>query len=206
MREASAALQHDQAAVAALQKQIEVLRTQRAKAQTELTQKQAAEHQAALNFDYTTIKAPISGVVGERALRVGQYVQAGTQLMAIVPLHAVYAVANFKETQLAHVHGGEPATIAVDTFPGVAIGGRVDSLAPASGLEFALLPPDNATGNFTKVVQRIPVKIVFDDSRMAGLLHPGMSVDATIDTKTNVAADGNTSSQEANTGRRIAAR
>jgi membrane fusion protein (multidrug efflux system) len=103
--------------------------------------------------------------------------------MAVVPLHAVYVVANFKETQLAHVRGGQPVRIAVDGFPGVRITGRVDSVAPASGLEFALLPPDNATGNFTKIVQRIPVKIDLDDGALAGLLRSGMSVEPIIDTK-----------------------
>jgi membrane fusion protein, multidrug efflux system len=103
--------------------------------------------------------------------------------MAVVPLDAVYVVANFKETQLTHVRDGQPVEIKVDTFPGTTLSGHVDSLAPASGLEFALLPPDNATGNFTKIVQRIPVKIVLDNPAMAGLLRPGMSVEPTIDTK-----------------------
>jgi membrane fusion protein (multidrug efflux system) len=101
----------------------------------------------------------------------------------VVPLHAVYIVANFKETQLTHVHGGQKAEISIDTFPGITLTGRVDSLAPASGLEFALLPPDNATGNFTKIVQRIPVKILLDDDSLAGLLRPGMSVEPVIDTR-----------------------
>jgi membrane fusion protein (multidrug efflux system) len=117
-------------------------------------------------------------------LRVGQYVQAGTQLMAVVPLQAVYVVANYKETQLTDVRPGQPATLEVDTFPGEVVHGHVDSLAPASGEEFSLLPPDNATGNFTKIVQRIPVKIVIEASDpLAGLLRPGMSVEPTIDTR-----------------------
>jgi membrane fusion protein (multidrug efflux system) len=98
-------------------------------------------------------------------------------------------VANFKETQLVHVRGGEPVTIEVDGFPGVELSGRVDSLSPASGLEFALLPPDNATGNFTKIVQRIPVKIVLTDDALTGRLRPGMSVEPTIDTKATVLAE-----------------
>jgi membrane fusion protein (multidrug efflux system) len=105
--------------------------------------------------------------------------------MAIVPLEAVYISANFMETQLTAVRAGEPVTIAVDTFPGVTIHGHVDSLAPASGQQFALLPPDNATGNFTKIVQRIPVKIDVDpNDPLAGTLRPGMSVEPTIDTRT----------------------
>ena len=110
--------------------------------------------------------------------------QAGTQLMAVVPLQAVYIVANYKETQLTDVRPGQPVTIDVDTFPGAKVSGHVDSVAPASGQEFALLPPDNATGNFTKIVQRIPVKIVVDaNDPLANLLRPGMSVEPTIDTK-----------------------
>ncbi|HET7594433.1 MAG TPA: HlyD family secretion protein, partial [Stellaceae bacterium] len=123
-------------------------------------------------------------------LRVGQYVQAGTQLMAVVPLQAVYVVANFKETQLTNVRNGQSVEIEIDSFPGLTLKGHVDSLAPASGLEFALLPPDNATGNFTKIVQRIPVKIVLDrEDALAGLLRPGMSVESVIDTKATVLAE-----------------
>ena len=130
--------------------------------QAQLEHYRAAEQQARLNLGYTTITAPIDGTVGARTLRVGQYVQAGTQLMAVVPLDAVYIVANFKETQLTDVRPGQPVEISVDTFPDATIHGHVDSVAPATGLQFALLPPDNATGNFTKIVQRLPVKIVLD--------------------------------------------
>ena len=186
----SALLRRDQAGLVAAQQQSVVLETQRAKAQTQLQHNQAVRQQAALNLGYATITAPIAGTVGARSLRVGQYVQAGTQLMAVVPLQSVYVVANFKETQLTDVRGGQPATIEVDSFPGVKLTGHVDSLAPASGLEFALLPPDNATGNFTKIVQRVPVKIVLDrDSALAGLLRPGMSVESVIDTKATVLAE-----------------
>src|SRR5262249_43941123 len=122
-------------------------------------------------------------VVGARALRVGQYVQAGTPLMAVVPLLAVYVVANFKETQLARMRAGQPAAVLVDSLPGVMLRGHVDSLSPASGLEFSLLPADNATGNFVKIVQRVPVKIVLDDNPLAGRLRPGMSVEAIVDIK-----------------------
>jgi membrane fusion protein (multidrug efflux system) len=115
-------------------------------------------------------------------------VQAGTQLMAVVPLDQVYVVANFKETQLTHVRDGEPVEIEVDGFHGTRLKGHVDSLSPASGLEFALLPPDNATGNFTKIVQRVPVKIVLDDTRLRGLLRPGMSAEPVVDTKAVVLA------------------
>jgi membrane fusion protein (multidrug efflux system) len=189
LRQESAQLERGRASLVAAQRQIEVLKTQRAQAETALTHAQSAAEQAALNLGYTEVTAPISGTVGARSLRVGQFVNAGTALMAVVPLHAIYVVANFKETQLTDMRGGEPATVKVDSFPGRALHGHVDSLAPASGLEFALLPPDNATGNFTKIVQRIPVKIRLDaDEPMNGLLRAGMSVEATIDTKPTVLA------------------
>jgi membrane fusion protein, multidrug efflux system len=183
IRQKQAMLDHDTAAVGAAQKQIDVLATQLTKARATLAQQEATQHQAEFNLGYTTITAPISGTVGARTLRAGQYVQAGTQLMAVVPLQAVYVTANFKETQLTDVHAGQSVTISVDTFPGATVHGTVDSIAPASGQEFALLPPDNATGNFTKVVQRVPVKITIDPKDpLIGRLRPGMSVEPTIDT------------------------
>ncbi|GGF20645.1 hemolysin secretion protein D [Aliidongia dinghuensis] len=183
LHQQEAQLQGNRAGLVAAEKKLDVLATDRASAVAQLAHAQAVEHQAELNLSYTVITAAVDGTVGSRSLRVGQYVQAGTQLMAVVPLHAVYIVANYKETQLTHVRDGQSATVEIDTFPGVKLRGHVDSLAPASGLEFALLPPDNATGNFTKIVQRIPVKIVLDDPALAGLLRPGMSVEPTIDTK-----------------------
>jgi membrane fusion protein (multidrug efflux system) len=184
IRQKTATLQHDSTGIAAAEKQIGILQAQLAQAEATLAQQQAMEHQAELNLSYTAITAPVDGTVGVRTLRVGQYVQAGTQLMAVVPLQGVYITANYKETQLTDVRPGQLVTIHVDTFPGAKVHGHVDSLAPASGQEFALLPPDNATGNFTKIVQRIPVKIVVDkDDPLAGLLRPGMSVEPTIDTK-----------------------
>ena len=181
--EKQAAVQGSRAGLVAAQKKIDVLTTERAQLVAQVGRDQAIAHQAELNLSYTTITAPVDGTVGARSLRVGQYVQAGSQLMAVVPLHAVYVVANFKETQLTYVRQGQPVDVEVDTFPGVKLHGHVDSLSPASGLEFALLPPDNATGNFTKIVQRIPVKIVFDNTDLVGLLRSGMSVTPTIDTK-----------------------
>ncbi|MDR3510738.1 MAG: HlyD family secretion protein [Caulobacteraceae bacterium] len=184
VQEKSAGLSRLVAAAATARQQVAILKTQHDLAQAQLGRAQAALHQAQLNVSYATIVAPIDGTVGARTVRVGQYVQAGTQLMALVPLQRVYVVANFKETQLTHVQPGQPARIKVDTFPGDDVIGRVDSLAPASGMEFALLPPDNATGNFTKIVQRIPVKIVFSPKDgLSGRLRPGMSVDVAIDTK-----------------------
>ncbi len=182
--EKDAGMQHDIAVVSAAERQIGVLKAQVTQAAAKLAQQQAMEHQAELNLSYTIITAPVDGTLGVRTLQVGQYVQAGTQLMAVVPLQAVYIVANYKETQLTDVRPGQPVTIEVDTYPGAKVTGHVDSVAPASGQEFALLPPDNATGNFTKIVQRIPVKIVVDaNDALANLLRPGMSVEPTIDTK-----------------------
>jgi membrane fusion protein (multidrug efflux system) len=188
IREKQASLQHDTTGIRAAEQQIGVLQAQLAQGKAALAQQQAMEHQAELNLSYTTITAPVDGTVGVRTLRVGQYVQAGTQLMAIVPLQAVYITANYKETELTDMRPGQPVTIAIDTFPGLTVRGHVDSLAPASGQEFALLPPDNATGNFTKIVQRIPVKIDVDQADpLAGLLRPGMSVEPTVDTRPNSA-------------------
>jgi len=181
--QSAAELQRDQAGLVAAQKKIAVLETQRVQAVAERDRAQAVLRQADLNLSYTTITAPVDGTVGARSLRVGAFVNAGTQLMAVVPLDAAYIVANFKETELTRMRDGQPVTVKVDSFPGVKITGHVDSLSPASGLEFSLLPPDNATGNFTKIVQRIPVKIVLDDARLANLLRAGMSVEPTVNTK-----------------------
>jgi membrane fusion protein (multidrug efflux system) len=175
-----AAVARDNASLANAKKQLDVLKAELTQAQATVTRDEALRSQAELNLSYTTVTSAVDGVVGNRTLRVGQYVQAGTQLMAVVPLSAAYIVANYKETQLADVHPGQPVAITVDTYPGVTFNGHVDSIAPASGQEFALLPPDNATGNFTKVVQRIPVKILLDSSSVE--LRPGMSVIPTIQT------------------------
>jgi membrane fusion protein (multidrug efflux system) len=181
---AQATVQRDTANLAAALKQVDLLKAEIEQAKAARGRAAAARDQAGLNLGYTTIVAPIDGVVGNRSLRVGQYVQAGTQLMSVVPLASAYIVANYKETQLTDVREGQAVTIAVDTFPGQLVHGHVDSIAPASGQEFALLPPDNATGNFTKVVQRIPVKIALDaDNNTAIELRPGMSVIPTIETK-----------------------
>jgi membrane fusion protein (multidrug efflux system) len=189
----AAGLLQARAALTAAKQQVDVLQAARTKAQAQLEHYRAAEQQARLNLGYTTITAPVDGTVGARSLRVGQYVQAGTQLMAVVPLDAVYIVANYKETQLTRVRPGQPVEVYVDTFPDARIHGHVDSIAPATGLQFALLPPDNATGNFTKIVQRLPVKILLDrdptgdetdrHDAAAELLRPGMSIESTIDTR-----------------------
>jgi membrane fusion protein (multidrug efflux system) len=180
---AQATVQRDIANLASAQKQIDLLKAEITQATAAVTRAIALQHQAELNLGYTSIVSPIDGVVGNRTLRVGQFVQAGTQLMSVVPVMSAYIVANFKETQLTDVRKGQAVDIALDMFPGQVVRGHVDSIAPASGQEFALLPPDNATGNFTKVVQRIPVKIVLDGTNANVALRPGMSVIPTIETR-----------------------
>ena len=146
----------------------------------------AAEAQVALasdNLRYTRILSPADGLLGQRQVRLGQFVNVGTQVVAVLPLPNLWVMANYKETQMTDIRLGQPARIAVDAFPDLKLTGRVDSWSPGTGSTFALLPPDNATGNFTKVVQRVPVKIVLDkDASLGALVRPGMSVEATIDT------------------------
>jgi membrane fusion protein, multidrug efflux system len=184
---AKAAISRDTANLASALKQVDLLKAEIVQANATLARAEAVRDQAQLNLDYTSIVAPIDGIVGNRTLRTGQFVQAGTQLMSVVPITGAYVVANFKETQLTDVREGQTVAIAVDTFPGQIVHGRVDSIAPASGQEFALLPPDNATGNFTKVVQRIPVKIALNRTNSSLELRPGMSVIPTIETKPQAA-------------------
>jgi membrane fusion protein, multidrug efflux system len=147
-----------------------------------------AEAQVALarnNLAYTRIVSPADGMVAQRQVREGQFVNVGTQVIAVVPLPRIWVVANYKETQMTNVRLNEPARVTVDAFPNLVLTGHVDSWSPGTGSTFALLPPDNATGNFTKVVQRVPVKIVLDDNPSLGtLVRPGLSVVATIDTGT----------------------
>ena len=181
---AQAALARDNANLVSALRQVDLLKAEIVQADAALARAEALQRQAELNLGYTTITAPLDGVVGNRTLRVGQYVQAGTQLMSVVPANGAYVVANYKETQLTGVHEGQAVDIAVDMFPGQIVHGHVDSIAPASGQEFALLPPDNATGNFTKVVQRIPVRIALDTASNPRIeLRPGMSVIPTIETR-----------------------
>ncbi len=184
LRTAEAGLAADQAGLQAAQRQVAVLQARLAGAQAATARAQAQLTQAKLNLEHTAIHAPFAGVVGDKTVAVGDYLQPGTQIMAIVPLSQVYVLANYKETQITHIHPGQSVSIHVDAFPGLKLRGRVDSLYPASGEEFALLPPDNATGNFTKIVQRVPVKILIDlTNQVVGKLRPGMSVEPDIDTR-----------------------
>jgi membrane fusion protein (multidrug efflux system) len=158
-------------------------------------QAQAAMLQLAqIDLDTTTLRAPIDGSVGDLSARVGERVNPGERLLSLVPLQSVYVEANYKETQLTHMSIGQAVTLEVDAYPGAHLRGHVDSLAPASGAEFSLLPPQNATGNFTKIVQRVPVKIALEaDEPLRGKLRPGMSVVATVDTRR---ADGSAAVSE----------
>lgn len=151
-------------------------------AQATVQRAEAAQARAELDLSHTQLRAPIDGVVGRRAVRVGAYLTPGTPVLAVVPLQQAFVVANFQETQMTRMRAGQRVDVQVDGFPGQPLHGRVDSIAPATGVTFAAVAPENATGNFTKVVQRIPVKIVLDrDQPMAGKLRAGMSVEARVD-------------------------
>jgi membrane fusion protein (multidrug efflux system) len=174
------------AAINAVTKQTDVLQAQRNQALANVQHAIAMEKRASLNLSYTTLVAPFDGVIGRRSARVGAYVNAGDNLVAVVPLSSAYIVANFQESQLTHVLPGQAVSISVDTFPGHVLKGHVDSLAPATGVTFAAVAPDNATGNFTKVVQRIPVKILLEhDQSTTDKLRVGMSVEVSVDTASN---------------------
>ena len=172
---------HDRAALSTTEQNLDVLRTQRDQAAGALARAQAALEQAKLNLSYTEIRAPVDGKVGRRSARVGAFVTPGAPVLAIVPLSDAYVVANFQENQIARMRPGASVRIKVDSFPGVVIKGHVDSLAPATGVSFAPIAPDNATGNFTKIVQRVPVKIRIDRGQeAASALSVGLSVEAEV--------------------------
>lgn len=181
---AQADVRASRAVIAAQQHQLEVLQGTRKQRAADVEAAKATLAGTKLKLGYTKITAPFDGVVGERQVQPGDYVNIGTNLINIVPLPKVYVIANYKETQLTHVAPGQPVEITVDSFPREKLRGRVERIAPATGAQVALLPPDNATGNFTKVVQRIPVRIQFDgDPPLLARLVPGMSVVTSIDTK-----------------------
>jgi membrane fusion protein (multidrug efflux system) len=189
-RKADAALGKARAALVAEQNQLTVIESQKLEEEARLAHARASLVLARNDLDNTQIRAPVGGVVGNRAGRVGQYVKPGTQLMALVPLPYVYVTANFKETQLTYMRPGQHAEISVDAYPGQPLTGVIESFSPASGAQFSLLPPDNATGNFTKIVQRVPVRIALPaDAPVARLLRPGLSVTVSVDTRGAAAAE-----------------
>jgi membrane fusion protein (multidrug efflux system) len=183
LHQLQAARDRDEASRVAALKTLDVLKAQLEVAKATLARDQAALRQADLNLSYTRISAPQAGMVGQRSVRVGAYVSQGQPLLAVVPLAESYVIANFRETQLAHMRQHQQVDIRVDSLSGQTFKGRLSSVAPASGVSFSEITPDNATGNFTKVTQRIPVKIVFDaDQQNLDRLRVGMSVVVSIDT------------------------
>jgi membrane fusion protein (multidrug efflux system) len=182
LNQAQAALRSSELGAEAERRSKAVLESQEMQLQADLLAKQANLAVASVNIGYTKIYAPGDGTVGERQVRPGQLVSPGTQVISFVAL-AKWVQANYRETQLTNVKVGDAAELRIDEYPGQVIRGKVVEIAPASGSQFALLPPDNATGNFTKVVQRIPVKIALDDQTFATKLRPGLSVIATVRTR-----------------------
>ncbi len=183
-RQADAQVAAASAALTSASRRIGTLQAQVRQAQAQGEASRAQLESANVNVGATVLRASIDGRVGDKTVRVGQFVQAGTRLMSIVPVRQLYVEANFKETQLGLMRPGQPVTLEVDALPGVEIRGRVESVSPGTGAQFSLLPPQNATGNFTKIVQRIPVRIAIDAGQETRqLLVPGMSVDVTVDTR-----------------------
>jgi membrane fusion protein (multidrug efflux system) len=183
-RKTQAALTSARAALAVEQRRIRLIAARREEVVAAIAEAQANVAQAELDLESAVVRAPVDGVVGNRKVRVGQYVHAGTPLMAVTPLSSTYIVANFKETQLERMRPGQPVTIDLDAYPSNRLEGAIESLAPAAASRFALLPPENATGNFTKIVQRIPVRVrLQSDHALLGRIRPGMSAIATVDTK-----------------------
>jgi membrane fusion protein (multidrug efflux system) len=172
------------AGLLATQRQLEVIGTQKQQALAALNQAIADRDLAQLNLSYTELRAPIDGVVGNRSAQTGAYATTGSQLISLVPAHGLWIDTNFKESQLALIRPGSPATVKVDSIPGKVFHGHVVSIAPATGAQFSVLPPENATGNFTKIVQRVAVRIVLDDEAATlGQLRPGLSVTAKVNGK-----------------------
>ncbi|AOB29621.1 hemolysin D [Bordetella sp. H567] len=184
-KQAAANQQKAEAALVAAQRELDVIDTRKGQASAALAQATADREQARLNLSYTEVRAPMDGTVGNRRARQGAYVPAGTQMLSLVPAKGLWVDANFKESQLARMAPGQRAVIVADVMPDRVFHGRVASLAPATGAQFSVLPPENATGNFTKIVQRVPVRIVLDDEDALRLLRPGLSVRAEVDARTH---------------------
>ena len=182
--QAAAAVDNAQAGIDAAAANLDVLKAQQQEAVRTLDELKTALAKAERDFSFTVIRAPVDGVFSNRAVQTGDYVQTGQRIASLVPLDDVYVDANFKETQLERLRPGQPVSISVDALSDHAIAGRIASLSPASGAVFSLLPPDNATGNFTKIVQRLPVRIeVPADVAAKQVLRPGMSVVVSVNTK-----------------------
>jgi len=177
----SAAVQQAAATLEAERRSASSLGSARAQTLAEAQAARAAVQQARIDLERTVIRAPVSGVVGARGVRPGQLVQPGATLMAVVPLGKAYVVANFKETQVSRLRIGQPVEIHADAFGKAPIKGRIESFSPATGAEFALIPVENAVGNFTKIAQRVPVRIVVDRSSLGQALRPGLSVHVKVD-------------------------
>ena len=170
------------AALSASQRQLDVIDSQNQQAAAALAQAEADRDVADLNLSYTELRAPMDGTVGNRSARAGSYANIGAQLMSLVPARGLWVDANFKESQLARMHAGQTVLVEADVLPGQVFRGRVASLAPATGAVFSVLPAENATGNFTKIVQRVPVRVVLEgDASALGQLRPGLSVVAKVD-------------------------
>ena len=168
---------------------LDVIDTQKQQTQAALDQATADRDLARLNLGWTEIRSPIDGVVGNRSARVGAYATVGATLLAIVPAHGLWVDANFEERQLSHIREGQPAEVVADVLPGITFHGRVESFAPATGAQFSVIPPENATGNFTKVIQRVPVRIQLAESAAElGRLRPGLSVVVRVDGRANTKA------------------
>ncbi|NBB13993.1 HlyD family efflux transporter periplasmic adaptor subunit [Caulobacter sp. SLTY] len=182
--QSKASVEAAEAALVAEQRAAQSLGSARAQKVAQVQAARAQVQQARLDLERTVIRAPVAGVVGARSVRVGQLVQPGQTMMVVVPLGETYVLANFKETQLARLRIGQPVEIKADAFGKQAIKGHIDSFAPATGAEFALIPVENAVGNFTKIAQRVPVRIVVDkDQPMAGALRPGLSLEVKVDVR-----------------------
>jgi membrane fusion protein (multidrug efflux system) len=184
-KQALAAGERARAGLAAAQRKLEVIATEKQQAQAALEQALAERDIARLNLGYTELRAPMDGIVGNRSARAGAYAPIGAQLVSLVPSQGLWIDANYKESQLAQTRPGSPATVRVDSLPGREFHGHVVSVAPATGAQFSVLPPENATGNFTKIVQRVAVRIVLEDeAATGGQLRPGLSVTAEVDGRT----------------------
>jgi membrane fusion protein, multidrug efflux system len=183
-QEAQSDIKSAQAGLAAAQQQLTVLDSEIAAARADVAQAKADLTTARLNLGYTEICSPIDGYVGNRNAQVGAYVANGAYLLSVIPARGLWVDANFKEDQLAHMRRGQPATVIADVRPGKTFHGHVESLAPGTGAVFSVIPPENATGNFTKIVQRVPVRIALDDGAASlGELRPGLSTTVSVDTK-----------------------